>query len=71
VARRSATSGVADVYVDGHWVTSCDLRSSSTLYRRLVVARALSPSVAHTMEVRVRGTAGRPRVDVDAFVLLR
>jgi serine protease len=71
VARRSTTSGVADVYVDGNSVTACDLRSSSTLYRRLVVARALSPSVAHTIQVRVRGTAGRPRVDVDAFVLLR
>jgi hypothetical protein len=71
VARRSATSGVADVYVDGTRVTSCDLRSSSTLYRRLVVARAFSPSVAHKVDVRVRGTSGRPRVDVDAFVLLR
>jgi Subtilase family len=57
--------------LDGNWVTTCDLRSSSTLYRRLVVARALSPSVPHTIQVRVRGTAGRPRVDVDAFVLLR
>jgi subtilisin family serine protease len=71
VSRRSATSGVADVYVDGLRVTSYDLRSSTTLYRRLVVARAFSPIVAHTVDVRVRGTAGRPRVDVDAFVLLR
>jgi hypothetical protein len=71
VSRRSTTSGVADVYVDGTRVTSHDLYSSSTLYRRLVVARAFSSSVAHTVEVRARGTTGRPRVDVDAFVLLR
>jgi hypothetical protein len=71
MARRSTTSGVADIYVDGVRVTAFDLRSSTTLYRRLVVARTISASVAHRIDVRARGTTGRPRIDVDAFVLPR
>lgn len=36
-----------------------------------VTRRPPDPATPHTLEVRNLGTAGRSRVDVDAFVVLR
>jgi Fibronectin type III domain len=72
VAPKGSTRGKADVLLDGRKVATVDLSSSRTLPRRVVyAANGLSPSVTHTLQVKVLGTAGRPRVDVDAFVVLR
>jgi uncharacterized delta-60 repeat protein len=72
VAPKGSTRGKADVLLDGRKVATVDLSSSRTLPRRVVyAANGLSPSVTHTLQVKVLGTTGRPRVDVDAFVVLR
>jgi hypothetical protein len=66
--------GVAEVYLDGSKVASKDLCPSDNkaLYMQLVYsANGLDPSVNHTLEIKVVGTTSRPRVDVDAFVVLR
>jgi hypothetical protein len=62
------TRGQARVYVDGAYVRTVDLRSSSIAARRIVYVRSWTSSGTHTLEIRVVGTSGRPRVDVDAFL---
>jgi hypothetical protein len=70
VAPTSATRGQARVYIDGVYRATIDLRTSTTQHRRVVYARSFGSSGTHTIELRVVGTAGRPMVSLDAFVVL-
>ena len=63
--------GAAKVYVDGVLVTTIDLHASTTTYRRVVFAKSWSYAGTHSLRIVVVGTAGRPRVDIDAFEVLR
>jgi hypothetical protein len=60
--------GEARVYVDGKLAGTVDLRSAEVEARRVVFTRSWTSSGKHTLEVRIVGTSGRPRVDVDAFL---
>ena len=60
--------GQARVYVDGAYVRTVDLRSASSAARRIVDVESWTSPGRHTLEIRVVGTSGRPRVDVDAFL---
>ena len=60
--------GEARVYVDGKLAKTVDLRNEATEVRRVVFTKAWSSSGSHALEVRIVGTSGRPRVDVDAFL---
>lgn len=72
VAPKSKTRGKAAVYLDGAKVATVDLFSRQTLARRVAFSKGdLDPATPHTLEVRSLGTSGRPRVDVDAFAVLR
>lgn len=71
VARKGPTSGRARIYVDGSYVRTIDLWSSSPRARRIVYTTRWETAAAHTLKVVVKGTAGRPRVDVDAFLVIR
>jgi uncharacterized delta-60 repeat protein len=72
VAPKSTTRGQAEVWLDGVKLATVDLRSATAQARKLVfVKNGLNPSVTHKLEVKVLGTPGRPRVDVDAFAVLR
>ena len=64
------TRGQARVYVDGTYVRTVDLRSASSVPRRVVYVRSWASPGKHTVEIRVVGTSGRPRVDLDAFVAI-
>lgn len=68
VAPRAANRGRADVYVDGVFVTTVDLYSATSLPRSVVFSRTWASSGPHTLQIRVKATSGRPRVDVDGFV---
>ena len=63
------TRGQARIYVDGTFERTVDLRSATPAARRIMAVRSWSSSGRHTLEIRIVGTAGRPRVDVDAFVV--
>jgi subtilisin len=63
--------GRAEVWLDGARVATIDARSKVSAGRVLLYAAMVSPAVPHTIEVRVLGTTGRPRVDVDGFLVLR
>ena len=65
------TRGAARIYVDGVYRTSVTLSRSSTAARKYVYRASWTSSGAHTLRIVVVGTPGHPRVDVDAFAILR
>lgn len=63
--------GRADVYIDGVFVVRIDTYAASFSNRRVLFERAWSSAGSHTIEVRNRGTPGRTRIDLDAFIVLK
>jgi len=63
--------GSARVYVDGVYQTTVSLYRAGADVRRVVYRAAWASRWTHTLEIRVVGTPGHPRVDVDAFAVLR
>jgi hypothetical protein len=70
VTTLSPTRGRVRVYVDGKYLQTVDLRSTTFKYQQIAWSRAWTASARHTVKLVVAGTTGRPRVDVDAFVIL-
>jgi hypothetical protein len=62
--------GRADVLVDGQLEETIDLLSSTTQWRRVVFARNWTEVRRGELEIRIEGTEGRPRVDIDAVLVL-
>ena len=62
--------GSAKVYLDGVYVRTINLEASSGHSRAIVFGRNWAGNASHTLRIVVAGTAGHPRVDVDAFVRL-
>jgi hypothetical protein len=63
--------GRAQIWVDGSLATTVDMYRSSILSRRIVFSRSWASSGSHVVKVVVLGTSRRPRVDVDAFLVIR
>lgn len=70
VSARSPVRGTAQVSVDGGAPVTVDLYATKSVARQMVFYRSWPTSGLHTLEIRALGTAGHPRVDVDAFVVL-
>lgn len=70
VANRSTDRGQARVYLDGVLIKTIDLYAPSAQARQVVFTRSWAQAGTHTIEIRVVGTSGRPRTDVDAFVVI-
>ena len=62
--------GSANVYVDGVFKKTVSLYATTNQPKRVVYAYYWGSNASHTLKVVVVGTAGHPRVDVDAFVRL-
>ncbi len=71
VTTKAPTRGKVKIYVNGAYVATVDLYRSSTQYRVLVWQKTWSTSGTRTIKLVVVGTAGRPRIDLDAFVVVR
>jgi subtilisin len=71
VAAFGPTRGKGNVYVDNVLADTIDMYRTSTSYRRIMFAKEWATSGEHTIRVEVVGTAGHPRVDVDAFIVIR
>ena len=70
VTTKAPNRGKAKVYLDGALQATLDL--GGTAVNRTVAWRyAWTASGTHTVRIVVVGTAGRPRVDVDAFIVLK
>ncbi len=71
VITRGAGRGKVKIWVDGVVVkASLDTKAGSTQYRYVSWQTALTPG-SHLVKITVLGTAGRPRVDLDAFAVLQ
>ena len=71
VVPKGPSRGAAKLFVDGAYVGSVSLYASSFQARRIVWSRGWATAGTHRVTVEVSGTAGHPRVDVDAFVVLK
>jgi hypothetical protein len=71
VGLKAATRGKANVYVNGVLKATVDLYSPTTLRQRIVWSANYSTSATRTVTIKILGTSGRPRVDVDGFVVIR
>lgn len=63
--------GEARIYVDGELVTTVDLGAPGETYRYVAFTKTWSSVGTHTIRVVAVGTPSRPRVDVDAFGVIR
>ena len=70
IGSESENRGRASVYIDGVFVATVDLGRSSTLHRSVLFTRTWASARERTLKIRVLGTKGRPRVDVDAFLIV-
>jgi spore germination protein YaaH len=71
VTTLAPTRGVVRLYLDGAFVANLDTGSATVAYREILWSRTFPTAASHTIRLVVLGTAGRPRVDLDAFLVLR
>jgi hypothetical protein len=71
VTTLASNRGQARVYIDGTLVATIDTYAANLSFGRVAFARTWSSSGYHTLRIVVVGTNLRPRVDVDAFEVLR
>ena len=71
IAPKGTSRGSARLYVDGVYSSTISLYRTSLAPRVVVAARAWSTSGVHTIKLVVVGTARHPRVEIDAFAVLR
>jgi hypothetical protein len=71
VAKKSRRGGKARVYVDGRYIRTVSLYSDRSVARKVVFSRHWEANGYHTLVLRSVSTRTRPRVSVDAFVVLR
>jgi hypothetical protein len=69
VSTVNTNRGAAKVNSDGGANTTVDTHAASLQYRRVVYQRTI-PTGSHTLNVQNVATAGHPRVDVDAFLII-
>ncbi len=63
--------GKARIYVDGVLASTVGTYRRTLAPRRIVFTRSWATSATHVIKVVVVGTSGHPRVDLDAFLVIR
>ena len=71
VVTRALTRGSFKVYVDGVLRGTVSSYGSPTNYRRLIYQVSWPTAGTHRVRVVISGTLRHPRVDLDAFIVLR
>lgn len=72
VSLKGLGRGSVKVYVDGKLKATVSLyKTGASQYRLVVWKYAFSTSAKHTVKLVVVGTSGRPRFDLDAFVVMK
>ena len=70
VAFRGPNRGSANVYLDGVFAKTISLYASTYSAKPIAYAASWGSNGTHTIKIVVVGTAGHPRIDLDAFVRL-
>jgi len=68
---RTPARGKVRIYLDGVFIKTVDTLASTTQYRYVAYSRTWTTAGTHTIRLVVAGTVGRPRVDLDAFAVLK
>ncbi|MEP7378043.1 MAG: choice-of-anchor D domain-containing protein [Chloroflexota bacterium] len=63
--------GKAEVYVNGVLAATVDLYSPTATSKVVAWAGSWDTASARTVTIKVLGTSGRPRVDLDAFLIIK
>jgi len=71
VTTKAPNRGQAHVYLDGTYRGVWELGAASTTARVAALTANWANNGTHTLKIVVAGTAGRPAIDVDSFVVLR
>ena len=71
VAPRGPGRGRVLVYVDGAYAGTVNLWAAVGYAKAIVFSRSWGAAGDHRIRLVVAGTRGHPRVDVDAFAVLR
>ena len=71
ITTTASNRSIVVVYIDGTSVGKLDLYSSSTVFRKSLYAKSWPTSGAHTIRIENWGAAGRTRVDIDAFAVIK
>ncbi len=71
VGPRNSRRGKVRVYVDGSYIKTIKMRSSTSINRLVVFKRAFSSSGTHTIVLKPTGTGTYPQFRLDAFVVLK
>jgi hypothetical protein len=71
VTTKAATRGSFKVYVDGVFKATINTHATTTRFRQLLYQIRFSSPGTHKIKIVVSGSSGHPRVDLDAFVVLR
>jgi hypothetical protein len=71
VTTKGPSRGKVKIYVNGVLVTTLELYRSAYQYRSIAWQKTWSVSGTRTVKLVVVGTARRPRVDLDAVIVLR
>jgi GH25 family lysozyme M1 (1,4-beta-N-acetylmuramidase) len=68
IGTRGPGHGAAQVWLDGVYVGTVNTYASTYRYRTVLFAHDWGWNSTHSVRIVVVGTAGHPRVDIDAFV---
>jgi hypothetical protein len=71
IAVTGPTRGKMKIYVSGRYITTRSLYAATTGYRKVVWQDTWTTSGPRTVKIVSVATSGRPRVDVDAIVVLK
>ena len=71
VTTRGPDRGAVRVYLDGDLVATIDTHAPALGFRYVAWSRIWASGGTHTLRLVVVGSAGHPRVDIDAFEVLR
>jgi hypothetical protein len=71
VGLKGANRGKANVYINGALKATVNLYSATTQKKRVVWSWNFATAATRTITIKILGTSGRPRVDVDGFIVGR
>ena len=71
VSTRSTIRGAVRIYLDGVLQATVDTYRSPAEYRSVIWQQSFSSVVTKRVRIVVVGTGGRPRVDLDAFAVIK
>jgi hypothetical protein len=71
IGDKCPSCGKLKVFIDGSLRATVDSLKSSTATRQVLFTRAFSATANHTLRIETLGTAGRPKVVIDAIAVRR